>query len=180
MARAGRPGRPKGLPKTGGRKAGTPNKRTEDLVERLKQAMGEDWCPIVAMARIAGDPETSLDMRVRCLSEVAPYVQPKRRAIEHGVQTSLEELVQLSLADQLKAARERVAAGIAANLKRPTIQIVTGVPTPAEQVATVSAVAPLDAEAGPAPTPPPAPPPPRLTAITDMPPQPPEEFDPYQ
>ena len=93
MATAPKRGRPKGLPKTGGRKPGTPNRRTSDLVTRVEQAMGAGWCPIVALARIAEDKDTGLEMRVRCLSEVAPYLQAKRRALEHELSGSLEDLI---------------------------------------------------------------------------------------
>lgn len=177
-----RPGRPKGLPKTGGRKPGTPNKRTEDLAERLAAAMGADWCPIVAMARIAADPKTSLEMRVRCLSEVAPYVQPKRKAVEHSAGKTLEELVLGTRAEQLKAARERVANGRGTT---PKTTAGTSVTEPAQPPAANSTdVEP--ATASPVETPEPQPaapvhkPPPRLTAITnDMSPVQTPDFDPY-
>lgn len=144
----------------GGRKRGTPNKRTEDLVERLSEAMGADWCPIVALARIADDPGTSLDMRVRCLSEVAPYLQPKRRAIEHGASASLEDLMSMSLADEMKAARERVAAGRVAEAK----------PLPSRPVthdAPASASLPPPAAAPVPPPPEPLAPPVRLPALDE-------------
>lgn len=187
MAKAGRP---KGFPKTGGRKRGTPNKRTEDLLERIKEAMGANWCPLVALARIADDKSTSLELRVRCLSEIAPYIQPKRRAIEHTAGMSLEELVANSLADKLKVARERVASGVAARIVdrvgQPVLQAVTGVPkTEPEQA---NSPAEHQDENAPQQQPPPdrAPvgsasnPPPRLTAITqDMSPTQTADFDPY-
>lgn len=177
MAKAGRP---KGTPKTGGRKRGTPNKRTEDLVERIKEAMGEDWCPIVALARIAEDEETSLDMRVKCLSEIAPYLQPKRKATEHNVGKTLEELVMSYSADQAETARERVAQQIAADMHRPVLQVVTGVPAsnPEPQPAAAPATQPTADKPQPAIPEPKAPP--RLTAITeDLGPMPPQDFDPY-
>jgi hypothetical protein len=65
--------------KTGGRIAGTPNKRTVDVQERL-QALGCD--PIEGMARIAMNPESAPELRGRMFAELAQYVAPKRRALE--------------------------------------------------------------------------------------------------
>ena len=83
-----------GTPKTGGRQPGTPNKRNAALRERLAEAMGPDWCPVVEMARIAADPETDRTLRVACLKAVAPYCQAQLRSVDtthHGA--TLETLV---------------------------------------------------------------------------------------
>lgn len=65
--------------KTGGRQAGTPNKRTHELVLRL-EALGCD--PIEGMARIAMDSSSPPELRGRMYAELAGYVYPKRRAVE--------------------------------------------------------------------------------------------------
>src|SRR5687768_1600394 len=67
--------------KTGGRTAGTPNKRTLDVIERLDQ-LGCD--PIEGMAKIALDPLNPVELRARMFSDLAQYVAPKRRAVEHA------------------------------------------------------------------------------------------------
>lgn len=67
--------------KTGGRVAGTPNRRTLEVTERL-EALGCD--PIEGMARIAMDMAAPLELRGRMYAELAGYVAPKRRAIEVG------------------------------------------------------------------------------------------------
>jgi hypothetical protein len=67
--------------KTGGRTAGTPNKRTAEVVERL-EALGCD--PIEGMARLAMDAANAPELRGRMFSELAQYVAPKRKAIEHS------------------------------------------------------------------------------------------------
>lgn len=66
--------------KTGGRKKGTPNKKTQDVQAKL-DAIGCD--PITSLALLA---QTSEDegIKVQCLKEIAQYVLPKRRAIEHS------------------------------------------------------------------------------------------------
>ncbi len=65
----------------GGRKAGTPNKATADLQAKL-DGLGCD--PIEGMARIAMNRRTPLAVRARLLAELAQYVYPKRRAIDHS------------------------------------------------------------------------------------------------
>jgi hypothetical protein len=67
--------------KTGGRTAGTPNKRTQDVIERLA-ALNCD--PIEGMARIAMDEANAPELRGRMFSELAQYVAPKRKAVEHS------------------------------------------------------------------------------------------------
>ena len=72
-------GRPAGLPKTGGRQRGTPNKVTRSVIEKL-EALGCD--PIEGLARIAMQPSTSIPDKIRCYLELAQYVYPKRKPLE--------------------------------------------------------------------------------------------------
>jgi hypothetical protein len=65
--------------KTGGRKAGTPNRKTMEIGELLESL---EHNPIEAMVRIATDPEASLELRGRMNAELAQYVYPKRKAVE--------------------------------------------------------------------------------------------------
>jgi hypothetical protein len=65
--------------KTGGRKAGTPNRKTQEIGELL-ESLGHN--PIEAMVQIATDPEASLELRGRMNAELAQYVYPKRKAVE--------------------------------------------------------------------------------------------------
>ena len=71
--------RPVGLPKTGGRTRGTPNKKTQ-AVDRKLAKLGCD--PIEGLAKIALDTETEASLRVRCFTELAQYVYPKRKAVD--------------------------------------------------------------------------------------------------
>src|SRR4051812_32595528 len=73
---------PKGR-KTGGRQKGTPNKATQDVAARLK-ALGCD--PIEGMAALALDTSNPPELRGRMFSELAQYVAPKRKAIEHSAE----------------------------------------------------------------------------------------------
>lgn len=65
--------------KTGGRVAGTPNKRTEEVAARLAAL---ECDPIEGMARIAMDPDSPVELRGRMFAELAQYVAPKRRALD--------------------------------------------------------------------------------------------------
>jgi hypothetical protein len=67
--------------KTGGRLAGTPNRRTVEVLERL-EVLGCD--PIEGMARIAMNATTPVEVRARMFAELAGYVAPKRKAVEHA------------------------------------------------------------------------------------------------
>ena len=67
--------------KTGGRKVGTPNKRTLEIREQL-QNLGVD--PIEGMAQLAMYPNNSPELRGRMYAELAQYTAPKRKAVEHS------------------------------------------------------------------------------------------------
>jgi hypothetical protein len=69
--------------KTGGRVAGTPNKRTVEVMERLEAL---DCDPIEGMARIAMDEANPSELRGRMFAELAQYVAPKRKAVEHSAE----------------------------------------------------------------------------------------------
>jgi hypothetical protein len=81
----GKGGRPPGLPKTGGRKKGTPNKATLTIAEKL-EALG--WDPLEGLAGIAMDLKNPPELRARCHWEALPYLYPKRRPIDSSVERS--------------------------------------------------------------------------------------------
>ena len=70
---------PRQKPVGSGRKAGTPNKRTKTIEEKLA-TLGCD--PIAAMARLAMDENEPSGLRFAALKELAQYVAPKRKAVE--------------------------------------------------------------------------------------------------
>lgn len=74
-------GKPKGLPKSGGRKAGTPNK-IKASADELMNDFGFD--PLKGMMSIAADLDVDIAIRARMFSELSQYVYAKRRAIEHS------------------------------------------------------------------------------------------------
>ena len=99
----GHSGNPGGRPKS----AHTKRELHDMLIERF----GEDFDPVVSLAEIAIAPETPIELRIRCLSEVAPYVRSRLKQVDHKGGT-LEELVYGSMnrADALRAAPARVEA----------------------------------------------------------------------
>ncbi len=66
--------------KTGGRVKGTPNKLSAMVATRLEE-LGCD--PIEGMALIAMDENSPDELKGRMFAELAQYVYPKRKAIEH-------------------------------------------------------------------------------------------------
>ena len=58
-----------------------PNKKTADLAARLA-ALNCD--PLTGMAKLAMDKNNSAELRGRMYAELAQYIAPKRRAIEHS------------------------------------------------------------------------------------------------
>ena|SRR3712207_112879 len=66
--------------KRGGRNKGTPNKQTLAVAERL-EALGCD--PLEAMVRIATDESVEPGIRFQAYEELAQYIYPKRKALEH-------------------------------------------------------------------------------------------------
>ncbi|MDI4633476.1 hypothetical protein J7U46_10485 [Pelomonas sp. V22] len=84
--------------KTGGRVAGTVNRKTADVIERLAQ-LGCD--PIEGMAVLAMDACNPPELRGRMYAELAQYVAPKRRALDVGAATA--PVVQIRLGIPMKA-----------------------------------------------------------------------------
>jgi hypothetical protein len=72
-------GRPKGQPKSGGRKKGTPNRTSLALREKL-EAIGCD--PGEGLAKIAEDLKTPLALRLQAYSMLMPYVYARRKATD--------------------------------------------------------------------------------------------------
>jgi hypothetical protein len=67
----------------GGRQKGTPNKATQSVKELL-DSLGCD--PIEGMALVETDQSAPLELRCKMFQELAQYVVPKRRAVEHSAE----------------------------------------------------------------------------------------------
>lgn len=64
--------------KTGGRQKGTPNKRTQELLDKLREL---NFDPLENLVVIANDETTSTELKVKINIELLNYVYPKRKAI---------------------------------------------------------------------------------------------------
>jgi hypothetical protein len=71
-----------------GRPKGALNKRTVEVIEKLAAL---DCDPIAGMALIAMDEKNPVELRGRMYSELAQYVAPKRKAMEHSAGGEIEE-----------------------------------------------------------------------------------------
>lgn len=98
--------------KTGGRKTGTPNKRTAEVSNRLSE-LGCD--PIEGMAKLAMDEGNSPELRGRMYAELAGFVVPKRKAIDFRDVTTARPAKELSddeLNTLIAAERDRITRGL--------------------------------------------------------------------
>ena len=79
-------GRPKGLPKTGGRRRGTPNRATLSLREKVAE---RGYDPIDELITMSRDHKTPLEMRVRIHFEICAYIYPKRKPVDQSIAESV-------------------------------------------------------------------------------------------
>ena len=68
-----------GHKKFGGKAKGCKNKITQDVVGLL-DSLGCN--PLEGLARIAENEKHPIEVRTKCLAELAQYLHPKRRAVE--------------------------------------------------------------------------------------------------
>ena len=103
----------KGRAKTGGRKAGIPNKRTT----RFHAEVAESGCtPLEHMLAVLHDPKADADRRDRMAVAAAPFVHPRLAVVDSTVRATVEINGKLS-ADGLRArAREAIRAAFAERL----------------------------------------------------------------
>lgn len=87
-------GRKKGTPKTGGRKAGTPNKATAVIKENIAAVLSSYMTPAGKGKKQSPLQEDLANMlpaeRVRAATQLAGYVIPKQQAITIEEQAQLE------------------------------------------------------------------------------------------
>jgi hypothetical protein len=71
--------RPKGLPKTGGRRKGVPNKAT---AEKAAEIAASGLTPLDYMLSVVRDEQANRDTRLDAAAKAAPYVHPKLASME--------------------------------------------------------------------------------------------------
>lgn len=72
-------GRPKGVPKTGGRKKGVPNKVTLKKAEEIAKS---GLTPLEFMLKILRDNKQEVSARMEAAKAAAPYVHPRLANVE--------------------------------------------------------------------------------------------------
>jgi len=102
MTPARNPGRPKGTPKTGGRKKGTPNKRTGELQARIRAS---GLTPLDFMIAIMRNPKAELELRFEAARAAAPYVHARLTAVEHTGENSGAVQVEVKHYTDIEACR---------------------------------------------------------------------------
>lgn len=90
--------------KTGGRRKGTCNNRTEEVALRLA-ALGCD--PLRGMVKIAADVSVPVEVRARLLGELARYLYPRPKQMDAPVRLPLRG----ALPERAMAVLESVSAG---------------------------------------------------------------------
>jgi len=73
--------RPSGLPKTGGRKKGTPNKKTQEQIEAVKS---DGITPLEYLLQVMRDEGREPNVRIDAAKAAAPYVHAKLSSVELG------------------------------------------------------------------------------------------------
>lgn len=79
-------GRPKGLPKTGGRQKGVTNKSSAAREAEIKQS---GLTPLEFMLKVMRDDNASRLERMRAAADAAPYVHPKLSSIEGNLELNI-------------------------------------------------------------------------------------------
>lgn len=87
--------------KTGGRKAGTPNRKTNDVIELINNKY-PNFNPILSLIEISQDQNIDLNIRTSCLKEIASYMFPKRKAIEIDANVNQEVVSNNEISPSLK------------------------------------------------------------------------------
>lgn len=142
MPRGSKPGE-----RRGGRAAGTPNKNTRELATRIAEKMGEDWCPVAEMAALSSAKDLPVELRIKLLAEVAPYLAAKRKPMPLADEAS--QISEVVAAARLRAMR----AGGGMSLEG--LIVMSGVPEPVAVVAAPAQDAQEAQHRAPTPQPPP-------------------------
>lgn len=77
--------------KTGGRRKGTPNKRTNELAGIVRRKY-KNFNPIIELIKLFNDEETDISTKVYILKEITPYLFPKRKAVDSVIEQQIQKL----------------------------------------------------------------------------------------
>lgn len=76
--------------KFGGRIKGTPNRKTRIIMDKLKELKID---PIEEMVKLYQEAGQKPEIKTKLMSELAQYIYPKRKAIEHTGQIDQKHFV---------------------------------------------------------------------------------------
>lgn len=84
--------RPKGLPKTGGRQKGQPNKKNAETIERAKEAglLPHEFLLAVCQGQEIDGHIPTFEERMDAAGKAAPYYAPKLASVEQKHSGSIE------------------------------------------------------------------------------------------
>ncbi len=107
-----------GHPKSGGRKPGTPNKRTQSLVETLEQHGYSPIADLIELSQLAkaeykksatpADASNWVRIGVACATGILPYVYAKRKPLEGDLEVTESSVQSLSNEELLQKARKTI------------------------------------------------------------------------
>lgn len=93
-----------------GRKKGTKNK----VSTSMREAIAKNWPgyhPVVAMAALANDESQPIELRFSANREVAQYLEPKRKSVEH-FRVIEDGPIQRMTLDELNSLRSQLVESI--------------------------------------------------------------------
>ena len=86
--------------KTGGRKPGTLNKTKQSILDMLQEEF-PGYHPVMALAVLGNDETLEKASRITCHKEIAKYVAPQLKAVEHNVTAGgLKLIVKTGIGDE--------------------------------------------------------------------------------
>jgi hypothetical protein len=88
--------------KTGGRVKGTPNRKTQTLMEQCEAKGIDPWAMLLEFTGPA-----PMELRFAALKEICNYLYPKRKAVEHSGEIS-NPYLQMELAELEKLVKEKL------------------------------------------------------------------------
>ena len=100
--------RPVGLPKTGGRKRGTPNKASATREADIKAS---GLTPLDYMLQVMRDEEAPTELRLDAAARAAPYVHPRLSSV--AVENKDGQPFAISVEQQRREAEERAREAVA-------------------------------------------------------------------
>jgi hypothetical protein len=88
-----------------GSRKGIPNKPKRRLLQLIQEKY-PNFEPVLELVDIYHDTEQDYNVRISCLKEAIPYLEPKLKQVE--VQSEVNHSITLTVADQIRLAEAEV------------------------------------------------------------------------